>query len=131
MELAESSVWDKPEYAQSLGKERARLESIVLTIEKLQSGVQEAEELLFLVSEEKDEELDISGPIKSDDPKAIPKLNKKLDNLEKEKAEIKKIPKKPRDFSFSEEDMRGVHLDNINANMRSVRQRIKQLESKR
>ena len=57
MELAESSVWDKPEYAQSLGKERARLESIVLTIEKLQSGVQEAEELLFLASEEKDEEL--------------------------------------------------------------------------
>ena len=55
MELAESSVWDKPEYAQSLGKERARLESIVLTIEKLQSDVQEAEELLFLVSEEKDE----------------------------------------------------------------------------
>lgn len=57
MELAESSVWDKPEYAQSLGKERARLESIVLTIEKLQSGVQEAEELLVLASEEKDEEL--------------------------------------------------------------------------
>ena len=57
MELAESSVWDKPEYAQSLGKERARLESIVLTIEKLQSDVQEAEELLFLASEEKDEEL--------------------------------------------------------------------------
>ena len=40
-----------------MGKERARLESIVLTIEKLQSGVQEAEELLFLASEEKDEEL--------------------------------------------------------------------------
>ena len=56
-ELAESSVWDKPEYAQALGKERAILESIVHTIEQLESEVQESEELLILAGEEKDEEL--------------------------------------------------------------------------
>ena len=57
MELAESSVWDKPEYAQALGKERAILESIVHTIEQLESEVQESKELLILAEEEKDEEL--------------------------------------------------------------------------
>ena len=57
LELADSSVWNKPEYAQALGKERATLEAIVFTIEKLQLDVQENEELFVLADEEKDEEL--------------------------------------------------------------------------
>ena len=40
-----------------MGKERAILESIVHTIEQLESEVQESEELLILAEEEKDEEL--------------------------------------------------------------------------
>ena len=57
MELGESSVWDKPEYAQSLGKERAELEAVVGTIDKLYEGVEEVEELFSLAREEGDEEL--------------------------------------------------------------------------
>ena len=57
LELVDSSVWNKPEYAQALGKERATLEAIVFTIEKLQLDVQENEELFVLADEEKDEEL--------------------------------------------------------------------------
>lgn len=57
LELGESSVWDKPEYAQSLGKERAELEAVVGTIDKLYEGVSEVEELFTLAKEEGDEEL--------------------------------------------------------------------------
>jgi peptide chain release factor 2 len=57
LELGESSVWDKPEYAQALGKERSSLEIIVGTIDKLNSGIAEVGELLSLAQEEDDEEL--------------------------------------------------------------------------
>lgn len=57
LELGESSVWKKPEYAQALGKERANLAMIVQTIEKMYSGIVEVEELLKLAQEESDQEL--------------------------------------------------------------------------
>ncbi len=57
LELGESNVWDKPEYAQALGKERASLEAVVKTIDRLYSGLNDARELLQLVQEENDEEL--------------------------------------------------------------------------
>ena len=50
-------MWDKPEYAQALGKERADLEIIVRTIEGMYSGIQETTELFTLAQEESDEEL--------------------------------------------------------------------------
>jgi len=50
-------VWDKPEYAQALGKERADLEIIVRTIEGMYSGIEETTELFTLAQEEGDEEL--------------------------------------------------------------------------
>jgi len=57
LELGESSVWDKPDYAQALGKERASLEAVVQTIEKLDAGISEVEDLLTLAQEESDQEL--------------------------------------------------------------------------
>jgi|TARA_B110000305_G_scaffold41186_1_gene42886 peptide chain release factor 2 len=57
LELGESSVWDKPEYAQALGKERSNLEAVVATIEKMDSSIAEVAELLMLAQEESDEEL--------------------------------------------------------------------------
>lgn len=57
LELGEAGVWDKPEYAQALGKERSSLESVVSTIDDLYSGIDEVEELLSLAREESDEEL--------------------------------------------------------------------------
>lgn len=57
LELGESTVWDKPEYAQALGKERSDLEAVVQTIEQMSSGIAEVEELLALSQEEDDAEL--------------------------------------------------------------------------
>ncbi len=57
LELGESTVWDKPEYAQALGKERANLETVVRTIEKMDSDITEIEELLSLAQEEDDQDL--------------------------------------------------------------------------
>ncbi|PCJ28627.1 MAG: peptide chain release factor 2 [SAR86 cluster bacterium] len=57
LELGEPSVWDKPEYAQALGKERSSLEAVVNTVEKMDSGITDIKELLILAQEESDEEL--------------------------------------------------------------------------
>ena len=55
-ELEQPGVWDDPDNAQKLGQERARLEKIVLTIEELETGLGDAEELLEMSVEENDEE---------------------------------------------------------------------------
>lgn len=57
LELGESTVWDKPDYAQALGKERSDLEAVVHTIKKMYAGIDEVEELLTLSQEEADQEL--------------------------------------------------------------------------
>jgi peptide chain release factor 2 len=49
-------VWSDPERAQALGKERAQLEAIVLVLEKLTTGLSDADELLDLAVEEQDED---------------------------------------------------------------------------
>ncbi|WP_435639495.1 peptide chain release factor 2 [Carnimonas bestiolae] len=55
-ELEVPSVWDNPDYAQKLGRERAQLEQIVTTIEALESGVTDNTELLELAVAEEDED---------------------------------------------------------------------------
>ncbi|MCK4833425.1 MAG: peptide chain release factor 2 [Gammaproteobacteria bacterium] len=55
-ELEQPGIWDDPENAQKLGQERARLEKIVVTIENLDSGLNDAEELLEMSIEEGDED---------------------------------------------------------------------------
>lgn len=57
LELGESGVWDKPEYAQALGKERVALELIVSTVDNLDSGLSDVAELFVLAKEESDTEL--------------------------------------------------------------------------
>ncbi|MBQ76863.1 MAG: peptide chain release factor 2 [Gammaproteobacteria bacterium] len=57
LELSESTVWEKPEYAQSLGKERSSLAAVVLTIDKMYAGIRDTKELIQLAGEESDEEL--------------------------------------------------------------------------
>ena len=54
MELGEAAVWDKPEYAQALGKERSALEAVVKTIDGLEGSLGDIEDLLALASEEND-----------------------------------------------------------------------------
>ena len=65
LELAEPSVWDKPERAQELGRERSSLEGIVHTIEKLEVGATDAGDLLEMAAAEDDEDTveEIEGEI--------------------------------------------------------------------
>lgn len=53
-ELEDPDVWNKPEYAQELGRERSTLEVIVTTIDTLTTGLSDAEELLDMSVEEED-----------------------------------------------------------------------------
>jgi peptide chain release factor 2 len=55
-ELENPKIWDTPELAQTLGKERGQLEVIVNTITELERGLTDAEELLLMAIEEDDEE---------------------------------------------------------------------------
>ena len=68
MELGDSAVWEKPEYAQALGKERSSLEATVHAIDKLYSGINDVEELFKLAFDESDEDLYVEA-------------NRDLDNL--------------------------------------------------
>ncbi|MFQ1015206.1 peptide chain release factor 2 [Avibacterium paragallinarum] len=54
-ELEQPDVWNEPEKAQALGKERASLESVVNTINNLQQGLDDVDGLLELAIEAEDE----------------------------------------------------------------------------
>ncbi|MBI2783655.1 MAG: peptide chain release factor 2 [Gammaproteobacteria bacterium] len=56
LELADAGVWNNPERAQSLGRERAALQAVVETIETLDAGIGDARELIELAAEEDDTE---------------------------------------------------------------------------
>ena len=56
LELAEPAVWEDPERAQALGRERSTLETIVQTIDDLALGVSDADDLLAMAVAEVDQE---------------------------------------------------------------------------
>ncbi len=53
-ELENPAVWNNPDHAQSLGRERAALEIVVLTLDELEGGLADAGYLLELAIEEED-----------------------------------------------------------------------------
>ena len=55
-ELEDSNVWNNPEKAQALGKERSALEQIVNTIDKLDQGLEDVAGLVELAVEAEDED---------------------------------------------------------------------------
>jgi len=55
-ELEDPAVWNEPDKAQKLGKERSTLEAVVATIDDLTSGVEDTRDLLDLAVEEDDED---------------------------------------------------------------------------
>jgi len=55
-ELEQPEVWNKPERAQELGRERVRLEEVVGTLNNMSSSLQDASELLEFAAEEGDQE---------------------------------------------------------------------------
>jgi len=76
LELGEPDIWNNQDYAQKLGKERSKLETVVSTISEISTNLAEIGELLEMVLEENDDaglsalELDIKI------------LDSKLENLE-------------------------------------------------
>jgi len=54
--LEEPDVWNEPEKAQALGKERSTLETIVKTIDALEQGVEDVEGLIELAVEAEDQD---------------------------------------------------------------------------
>ncbi len=54
-ELEDPEIWNDQERAQSLGKERSSLESVVLTVDQLATGLADAADLLEMAVEEGDE----------------------------------------------------------------------------
>lgn len=56
LRLEDSEIWNDPQEAQKLGRERAALEATVLTIDDLTWKIEEAIELLALAREENDQE---------------------------------------------------------------------------
>jgi peptide chain release factor 2 len=76
LELGEPGVWDNPQRAQELGKERAALEAVVRTIEAMDSGLADASELLDMAVAEDD--ADTADAVAAD----LDKLGKQLEQLE-------------------------------------------------
>jgi peptide chain release factor 2 len=55
-ELEDPAVWNEPDRAQALGRERSSLEDVVLGLEQLTSGLADGADLLEMAVEEGDEE---------------------------------------------------------------------------
>ncbi len=79
-ELELPDVWNEPERAQALGKERSDLEAIVTTIDKLEDGLADSDDLLMMAVEE-------------DDQESVDELITELDELENylEKLEFRRM----------------------------------------
>jgi peptide chain release factor 2 len=54
-ELEDPQIWNDPERAQTLGRERAALEAVVLTVDDMTAALADADGLLALAAEEQDE----------------------------------------------------------------------------
>ena len=56
-ELEDPTIWNDPEKAQALGKEKSQLEMIVSTIDQMESGTESIKELLEMAEMENDQEM--------------------------------------------------------------------------
>ncbi len=56
-ELEDQNVWNDPEKAQALGKEKSQLEMVVSTIDQMVSGTESVKELLEMAEMESDQEM--------------------------------------------------------------------------
>lgn len=55
-ELEDSAIWNQPEKAQNLGRERAQLEAVVHSINAIANTLQDADELFTMAAQENDED---------------------------------------------------------------------------
>ncbi|MCM2131667.1 peptide chain release factor 2 [Larsenimonas rhizosphaerae] len=75
-ELENPNVWNDPDYAQKLGRERSQLDNVVSTLDALTQGVTDNEELLELAVMEDDE--DTVEEVKAE----LARLDDQLEKLE-------------------------------------------------
>ncbi len=75
-ELEDPAIWNRPEYAQELGRERVALEKVVETIDGLTESLGDAKDLLDMAAEEGDE--DTVNAVSDD----VAKAEKQLEELE-------------------------------------------------
>lgn len=75
-ELADPAIWEKPDYAQQLGRERAQLEEAVNLVSDMENGLKDSAELVQMAQDENDEST-IEQIVQD-----LDKLQKKLDQLE-------------------------------------------------
>lgn len=66
--------------------------------------------------------------ISADDPEAVVKIKEKIAGLEQERARLKAMPKTERDYSFSDADMRSVHLGSVGGEIRRLVKRLETME---
>ncbi|KAA8978555.1 MULTISPECIES: peptide chain release factor 2 [Gammaproteobacteria] len=66
-ELEQPEVWNNPDRAQALNKEHASLHAIVSTLDRLSTGIRDAEELLQMAESEEDEAAanDVTGELQT------------------------------------------------------------------
>lgn len=76
LELSEPDVWNDPDRAQDLGRERSSLESVVKTIEDMDTGIADTREILGMAVEEND--ADMLNDVQTD----IDSMEAQLANLE-------------------------------------------------
>lgn len=76
LELGEPAVWDDPDRAQALGKERSALDAVVTTIDTMTTGLSDVAELLEMAVEEDD--ADTVAEVESE----LQALTEKLEVLE-------------------------------------------------
>jgi len=56
-QMEDPSIWEDPEFAQKLGREKVSLEKIVSTLDAVKNGVSDSAEMLQLAAEEEDQGL--------------------------------------------------------------------------
>jgi peptide chain release factor 2 len=84
-ELENPNIWSEPERAQALGKQRAQLQNTVTTIQQLETGLQDAGEMLDLAVAEQSTEF-------------LNEVNRELDRLEAQLAKLEFQRMFPRDI---------------------------------
>ena len=53
--MEDPAIWNTPDKAQELGRERSRLENVVDTVDRITNGLKDAGEILTMAVEENDE----------------------------------------------------------------------------
>ncbi|MGO9933502.1 MAG: peptide chain release factor 2 [Steroidobacteraceae bacterium] len=73
-ELEQPGIWDNPDRAQELGKQRAKLEQVVGGLDRLKSGLNDAAQLLELAAAESD--IKTAGQIEADVEKSAAEVER-------------------------------------------------------